>query len=212
MTAAPVAENMMNGVIHFDDRSDMQPGDQIRIGVDPAEHFYEIIAIDDDNSIDLYDHEVERFETVSKSEFEDRLREPCFLWKLLYREIIPINDDDDSLLLYTYAAEYPDIDGRVIHFGWVIEDEHPPTTVGTFDELGNYGTFEDLHDELHEEENAFGGLLDKFTDDSDMDDILEKVFYASEYNASKFFTLQTDPMYSEEEEEQLSEYATGFSG
>lgn len=94
----PIAENLMIGMVHFDDRSDMQPGDQIRIGIDPANHFYEIIAIhmkEDPVLLDVYDHQTDQFQTMTKPEFQETLQQdtPCFLWKLLYREIVPIGDD-----------------------------------------------------------------------------------------------------------------------
>lgn len=110
-----------------------------------------------------------------------------------------------------YAAEYPKVDGYVIHFGWIIVDENPPTSVSIFDYLGNYGVFEDLHTELNEEHNAFDGLVNKFRIDSDMEELLEFTFYAAEYNANKYFTVETDPIYSDEMEKRLSDYATEFS-
>lgn len=203
----PLADDPNSNYIHYEDTSDIRPNDQIRVGSDNVTNFYEILTIRENDEIHTYDHETGDYDMFTKEEFGDILQdENTFKWSILQREIIPIDDANESLLVYIYAAEFPAVDdNRVLLTGWSIEGGQPPESVDEFTKLGKFLTFEDMRDAIDKGSDCFGELFETLS--GDLREVLDHTAVSAEYNAQSLLGLQTDPTYDDEMKRRLDREA-----
>lgn len=205
----PLADDMMESNMHFENSDDIRPNDQIQIGAESTEHFYEVLSIED-GVVDTFDHENLTRQKFTKEEIETiKEQDDAFLWSILSREIIP-TESGGSLLFYVYAAEFPEKEDRAILFGWATVNTYPPEeAASTFNEMNAYAQFSQMRDDIAAHEGCFEPLFtEKF---GDIEDILDSVAIEAEYNANQMFGLQTEPTYSDEVANRLEESAEPMS-
>lgn len=197
----PVADDPMSGFVHFDNVNDVRPNDQIRVG--DGDHFYEILSIREDDSSYVYDHENEEFSEFTKQELASLLKQDdSYLWTIVNREFIPLlnpnGDPEETLMLYMYAAEFPDIPtNKAIVFGWLTDSEYPPTTLSKIEDISIFANYFDLHDSINSRSDCFEKLFTEFRGD-DLEEKITFAAYCAEYNTQQMFELNHDPTYDEE--------------
>lgn len=199
-------DSPMDGIAEFSGTSDVRPNDQIRVGVNPTEYFYEILTIQKDDIL-TYDHESEKYEELTKNELRNILmKDSSYKWTILTRELIPIGLAS-TLCLYVYAAEFPDVpDNRVLIVGWTIEEGQPPRSVSSFDELGKYAKFSEIREDVKNKSGCFEPLFEELSDN--IAEIVDLSIISAEFNAQQIFGLKTDPTYDKEMERRLKRDAS----
>lgn len=192
----PIAEDPMAGYLSFEQTNDIRSGAQIRIN---TEHFYEVLSIREDDTVLCYDHETQESQLFSSQEIKQMLlKDDSYLWSILNRETVQIGDLNESVILYYYGAEFPDIstDDRVLVIGWCTDDNYPPETVSNFTEMSLFANFMDVRDAINSQSECFEELYDRFT--GDINNMLHAATTAAEYNAESLFELQHKPTYDDE--------------
>lgn len=218
----PFPDDPMSGLVVLESPADdLRPGDIVRVMEDgKTTHAYELLSIREDQSAVAHDTEVDEIVNLDKDELQFIMeRDETYHWTILNREIIPIqNHPVDTLTVFIYTVEAPTVpdNAKGLVLQWAFTPQRPVENMPDPDGMLMELTFEglrqavsegDLSEHASQPSGDIQELHDKFTDDSDIQHLLDLSVVAAEYNAQQMFEFHTEPTYDEEMKRRLEREA-----